>query len=187
MYNIGDYVIYKRDGVCRIEGISHLAMAAAEKCLYYHLRPVKYEGRIYVPVNQDGGLRPLIGSGEARALLDSLAALPAPVSRARQEVPAGALRRAAERQHLRRAGAHGEEHLRKAPDRFRHIGPHALDGGADTQALGAGAVRGAGAGARAVRGERARPHRKDICGQRAGQRVSRRAGGWIRLPCRRMW
>ena len=85
MYNIGDYVIYKRDGVCRIEGISHLAMAAAEKCLYYHLRPVKYEGRIYVPVDQDGGLRPLIGSGEARALLDSLAALPAPVSRARDK------------------------------------------------------------------------------------------------------
>lgn len=86
MYNIGDYVIYKRDGVCRVTDIARLSISSAEKgCLYYHLKPEKYDGKIYIPVNEDTGIRPMITRANAQQLLDSLDSIPARVCRTRDK------------------------------------------------------------------------------------------------------
>lgn len=71
----GDHVIYKNNGVCRIEDVSYLAFGSMPKREYYILRPLSEEGAIYVPT--DGGiatpkLRKIPEKSEIDALIDNV-------------------------------------------------------------------------------------------------------------------
>lgn len=52
MFQKGDHVIYKNNGVCLVEDIRPLSFGTTQK-EYYILRPINSEGTVYVPV--DGG------------------------------------------------------------------------------------------------------------------------------------
>ena len=52
LFQTGDHVIYKNNGVCRIEDIRPLAFGEAEKD-YYVLRPIGTEGTVYVPTERE--------------------------------------------------------------------------------------------------------------------------------------
>lgn len=52
-FNQGDFVIYKNNGVCRIEQITEIQFGTAPAREYYILRPQGSDGTIYVPT--EGG------------------------------------------------------------------------------------------------------------------------------------
>lgn len=75
MYKIGDYVIHKARGLCRIENISTLDFDYVDKeRLYYLMIPTAgAAARIYVPVESgDTVLREPITKAEALKLIDDL-------------------------------------------------------------------------------------------------------------------
>ncbi|MDE6959414.1 MAG: CarD family transcriptional regulator [Lachnospiraceae bacterium] len=75
MFEKGEYIIYGRSGICKVEEISHLNIAGADKKrLYYVLAPLNIKGsRVYFPVDKkDAVARKVITEQEAWALLDEI-------------------------------------------------------------------------------------------------------------------
>lgn len=75
MFEKGEYIIYGRSGICRIEDITHLSISGADqKRLYYVLAPLNIKGnRVYFPVDKkDANARKVITKQEALALLDEI-------------------------------------------------------------------------------------------------------------------
>ncbi|MFG6331570.1 MAG: CarD family transcriptional regulator [Lachnospiraceae bacterium] len=75
MFEKGEYIIYGRSGICRIEDITHLNIAGADKKrLYYVLAPLNIKGnRVYFPVDKkDANARKVITEQEAWELLDEI-------------------------------------------------------------------------------------------------------------------
>lgn len=75
MFQIGDFIIYGTNGVCRVESIGSVNVpgAAADK-QYYTLSPVRSPGgHIYTPVdNQRIVMRPILTRDETERLIHSL-------------------------------------------------------------------------------------------------------------------
>ena len=68
MFEKGEYIVYGRSGICRIEDITHLDIAGADrKKLYYVLAPLSSgSSRIYFPVDKENAhARRLITEQEA--------------------------------------------------------------------------------------------------------------------------
>lgn len=79
MFEKGEYIVYGRSGVCKIEDITHLNISWADKKkLYYVLVPLNSKGsRIYFPVDKkDANARKLITEQEAWALLEEIQEIP---------------------------------------------------------------------------------------------------------------
>lgn len=75
MFEKGEYIIYGRSGICKIEDITYLNIAGADKKrLYYVLAPLNIKGnRVYFPVDKENAnARRLITLQEAWALLDEI-------------------------------------------------------------------------------------------------------------------
>ncbi|MBQ9065391.1 MAG: CarD family transcriptional regulator [Blautia sp.] len=75
MFSTGEYVIYGRAGICRVEGVTTMDMEGVPKDrLYYVLIPDgKKDGTIYTPVdNMKQVLRPVMTKQEAEQLISSL-------------------------------------------------------------------------------------------------------------------
>ncbi len=75
MFEKGEYIIYGRSGICKIEDITHLNISGADqKRLYYVLAPLNIKGnRVYFPVDKkDANARKVITEQEALALLDEI-------------------------------------------------------------------------------------------------------------------
>lgn len=75
MFEKGEYIIYGRNGICKIEDITHLNITGVDrKKLYYVLVPVNSpSSRIYFPVDKkDAHARHLISVQEAGRLLDEI-------------------------------------------------------------------------------------------------------------------
>ena len=75
MFEKGEYIIYGRNGICKIEDITHLNIAGVDrKKLYYVLSPVNSKGsRIYFPIDKENvHARNLISAEEANRLLDEI-------------------------------------------------------------------------------------------------------------------
>lgn len=55
MFKAGDYIVHGRNGVCRVEDITHIDVSGADKeQLYYILVPLKSaESKIFYPVDSD--------------------------------------------------------------------------------------------------------------------------------------
>ena len=68
MFNIGDYIVHGRNGVCKVVDITHIDMSGADKDkLYYALVPMKSEdSKIFYPVDSDKVvMRPIVTKKEA--------------------------------------------------------------------------------------------------------------------------
>jgi len=76
MYKVGDYLMYKTDGVCKVNQITMMAVSPKEttKKLYYVLVPVRDEGMtIYTAVDNTAvARRPVMTKQEAENMVKSL-------------------------------------------------------------------------------------------------------------------
>lgn len=77
MYQVGDYLVYGLEGVCRVEDIGSpkLSGVSREK-LYYTLAPCSGGGVIYTPVDTGVHMREPIGCDELNRLLSKLPDMP---------------------------------------------------------------------------------------------------------------
>lgn len=81
MFNVDDMVVYNAEGVCRVESIGPLHFSSVRKEeMYYSLRPIAGEGRIYVPVDTQLPLRRMLTRDEALALIRRMPAIKTEVS-----------------------------------------------------------------------------------------------------------
>ena len=79
MFEKGEYIIYGRNGICKIEDITHLDISGVDKKkLYYVLSPLNAKGsRVYFPVDKkDANARKLVTKQEAWKLLDEIRDIP---------------------------------------------------------------------------------------------------------------
>ena len=77
MYEVGQYIIYGFEGVCRIDGIGPVDIKGAQKdANYYTLSPVYQSGKIYVPVNSQAYSRPVMTREDALALIADIPNIP---------------------------------------------------------------------------------------------------------------
>ena len=75
MFEVGDYIVYGNQGVCRVEGIGPMHMGGIKTDrLYYTLLPVYISGStVYTPVdNTKVILRQIISKEEAMQLLEEI-------------------------------------------------------------------------------------------------------------------
>jgi CarD family transcriptional regulator len=79
MFAIGDYVIYRDTGVCKISDITKLELSCADKTiLYYVLDPVYEKGAIFAPKDSsESRMRHIITKKEAERLIDLIPAIQA--------------------------------------------------------------------------------------------------------------
>ncbi len=80
MYQTGQFILYGKTGVCRVEGtVSQPVPGERAPRLYYVLRPLYQNGSILAPVaNVDSGViasRPIMGREEAQAFIKELPTL----------------------------------------------------------------------------------------------------------------
>lgn len=70
MFAPGDYIIYSGEGVCRVESIGPLDISGSNRLKeYYTLQPVYREGKIFIPVDTNVFMRPVISRDEAEELI----------------------------------------------------------------------------------------------------------------------
>ncbi len=73
MFRIGDYVVRRGYGICRIEAIGHPSVRKDVEREYYTLRPIDDSGLLHVPVDaSEDMLRAVISKDEAIALIDGI-------------------------------------------------------------------------------------------------------------------
>jgi CarD family transcriptional regulator len=75
VFQKGEYIIYGRSGICRIEDITHIDIPGVDKKrLYYVMKPLNMKGScIYFPVDKEKvNARYLISEKEAWELLDEI-------------------------------------------------------------------------------------------------------------------
>ena len=73
MYKIGEYIIYGNDGVCEVENIGVLNIPGMDKQkIYYTLKPVYENGRIFTPIDTSVFMRSLITYEEVQNLIKSI-------------------------------------------------------------------------------------------------------------------
>lgn len=76
MYQVGDYVVYGGSGVCRVDAVGTPDSAGCDRRRsYYTLRPLSGTETIYVPVDANVSMRPVLTRQEADALILQLPAL----------------------------------------------------------------------------------------------------------------
>lgn len=82
MFQVGDYIAYNEEGVCRVVDIGALSMPSADpNRMYYFLRPVSGDGRIYVPTDTPLPMRPVLNREEALALIRRMPGIPVEINR----------------------------------------------------------------------------------------------------------
>ena len=74
MYQKGEYIIYGNTGVCRVEDVAVPDnIPIKEKgALYYKLSPVYGAGSIYIPVDTEVFMRPVLTKAQANELIDKM-------------------------------------------------------------------------------------------------------------------
>lgn len=78
MFNIGDYIVYAGEGVCRVETIGPVPVAYMDQSKsYYTLNPVYHSGVIYAPTDAKARMRPMLTTEEAHMLIDGIPDMPA--------------------------------------------------------------------------------------------------------------
>lgn len=75
MFEVGEFIIYGPQGVCKVADIGHLELPGIpQDRLYYTLEPCHVlGGRVFTPVdNKKAIIRPIISRDEAMALIDDM-------------------------------------------------------------------------------------------------------------------
>lgn len=70
MFNVGEYIVYGKRGVCSVQNIGHLKLPGIdENRLYYTLVPVYTTETIFAPVDTGVFMRPVITKEQAMELI----------------------------------------------------------------------------------------------------------------------
>ncbi len=70
MYKVGDLIVYSKTGVCKVKNIGAIAFSGAPfDKEYYTLEPLFDEGSIYVPVDTEVPMRPVVSKEEADEII----------------------------------------------------------------------------------------------------------------------
>ncbi len=77
MYQVGDFLVYGMEGVCRVEAVGHLKLPGVSRTqLYYTLVPIGKTDSIYIPVDSQVFMRRPLDRQAVQSLLEALPALP---------------------------------------------------------------------------------------------------------------
>lgn len=73
MFKVNDLVFYGNEGVCSVDDICTLDISNIDNNkLYYVLRPLYRDGKIYSPVDSDVYMRPIIVQETVQELIDQI-------------------------------------------------------------------------------------------------------------------
>lgn len=75
MFEIGEFIVYGHNGICKVEDITYLDMSGVDKDrLYYVLQPVNTKGgKVYSPVDSNKiQTRKMLTEQEANELIDEI-------------------------------------------------------------------------------------------------------------------
>ncbi|MFP3155941.1 CarD family transcriptional regulator [Lachnospiraceae bacterium ZAX-1] len=75
MFEIGDYIVYGNNGVCKVDGIGKVNLSGLQKDrLYYTLIPIYSKGsKVFTPTNSDKVvMRHVISKEDALKLIDNI-------------------------------------------------------------------------------------------------------------------
>lgn len=73
MYKIGEFIIYGNEGVCRIDDVSELSIDWSSKGkIYYTLKPMNANGKIFTPIDTNIFMRPVISYEEVHKLIEQI-------------------------------------------------------------------------------------------------------------------
>lgn len=73
MFNVGEYVIYGSEGVCRVEAIGNPGIAGLDKNrTYYTLSPVYRSGKIHTPIDTTIIMRNVVSRDYADRLIEKI-------------------------------------------------------------------------------------------------------------------
>ena len=73
MYQVGDFLIYGMEGVCRVEAVGHPKLSGVPRDrLYYTLTPLGKTDSIYIPVDSQVYIRRPVTRADALSLLASV-------------------------------------------------------------------------------------------------------------------
>lgn len=71
MYKIGELIIYGKDGVCKVEDIGTPNITGINKeKVYYTLKPIYQDGKIFTPVDTSVFMRAIITHDELQQLIE---------------------------------------------------------------------------------------------------------------------
>ena len=71
MYEIGELIIYGTTGVCKVEEIGPLNMTGINNGkIYYTLKPIYQDGKIFTPIDTNVFMRPIISYEEVHNLIN---------------------------------------------------------------------------------------------------------------------
>ncbi len=77
MYQVGDYLVYGMEGICRVEAVGYPRLSGVSRDrLYYTLTPIGKTDSIYIPVDTQVYIRKPLNPEDAQALLASVAQVP---------------------------------------------------------------------------------------------------------------
>lgn len=77
MYQVGEFVIHRGEGVCRVGAVGLLDISGVQKDrLYYTLVPLYCGGKIYTPVDTCAIIRPILTKKEAMELVRAIPSIP---------------------------------------------------------------------------------------------------------------
>ena len=71
MFAVGDLIVYSETGVCRVEQIGPPPFDPKAKREYYTLSPMNCRETIYVPVDTQVFMRPILSRAAAEELIDT--------------------------------------------------------------------------------------------------------------------
>ena len=72
MYVVGDLVLYRNTGVCRVEAVGPSPISGDATKEYYTLGRVYKDERVYVPRDAQAAIRPIMSHEEALALIEQI-------------------------------------------------------------------------------------------------------------------
>jgi len=74
MYNINDYIMYGKTGVCQVTGIEKGKLTGDVEREYYVLKPLNSDTIIKTPINNDKiNMRQVVSKADVLAFIDSMA------------------------------------------------------------------------------------------------------------------
>ncbi len=72
MYNINDFIVYGKTGICKIKDITVPEHICQTNQLFYVLQPLDDSCVIYAPIDTKTFMRPVISSEEANLLIEKI-------------------------------------------------------------------------------------------------------------------
>jgi CarD family transcriptional regulator len=72
MYNINEFIVYGKTGICKIKDITTPEHISQTDQLFYVLQPLEDSCLIYAPVDTKTFMRPVISSEEANHLIEKI-------------------------------------------------------------------------------------------------------------------